>query len=472
MRPTQILVGLLIFTTIASADLKIKTRTTVMGRSNESSVYIKGPRQRTEMSYGGHGGSVSIMQCDQKRMVTVSGNHCMVMPFGSSGETSCPAVPSAGAMARAAIGLGSAPPPPPKKGGVLTITRNSTDTGERQEMFGYKARHIKSSMSVESSPDACSQSHMKMEVDGWYADLTPGFSCGGDESYRAMACNAGGRESAGCTDRVVMKGGGGGNLGFPMKQSTTIISEQGTFTTSTEVLELSVASLDANLFDMPAGCEVMDMGKALDAMTPTASTSQPPAPAATPAAQPAVAPAPAPAPTIAPKTAGVIRIGVVKLKDLSSQGLPTDNLNVNLLSEFARHQFEPVLLDTESPHASVEQEARAKQCDYLVYTTSNQVVEPGSGGLSALAVPKGMKLDPAKAQALSSVTLYKLGKPQPELKDLLFAAEGDRFGVDAVMETFVKESDKVAQQIAEDAHPNAVKPKTVPKAAAGKAKRK
>ena len=62
---------LLCLSTFASADLKIKTRTTVMGHSTESTVYIKGSRERTEMSFGGRGGSVSILQCDQKRMVSV-----------------------------------------------------------------------------------------------------------------------------------------------------------------------------------------------------------------------------------------------------------------------------------------------------------------------------------------------------------------------------------------------------------------
>jgi hypothetical protein len=58
---------------------------------------------------------------------------------------------------------------------VLTITRTLNDTGERQDMSGYKARHVRTSMAMESSPDACNQSHMKMEVDGWYADLSEDF---------------------------------------------------------------------------------------------------------------------------------------------------------------------------------------------------------------------------------------------------------------------------------------------------------
>ena len=187
----------------ASADVKIKTRTTVMGHSSESTVYIKGPRQRSDMNFGGHGGAATIIQCDQKRMITISGDRCMVMPMGGA-ETSCPTVPSPGAMGR---NLDESEPTPARKGGVVTITRTSTDTGERQEMLGYKARHIKTSMTMESSPDACNQSHMKMETDGWYADLSAGFSCG-DESYRSLACGGMGRRGQRCNDRIVVKGGG------------------------------------------------------------------------------------------------------------------------------------------------------------------------------------------------------------------------------------------------------------------------
>ena len=435
--------------TVASADIKIKTRTTVMGHSTESTVYIKGPRQRNEMSYGGRGGAVSIIQCDQKRMITIAGDQCMVMSMGG-GESSCPATPSMGAMMR---GMGKGEPETPRKGGVVTITRTSTDTGERQDMFGYKARHIKSSMTMESSPDACNQSNMKMEMDGWYADLSAGFSCG-DESYKSMACGGPGAKR-GCTDRVVMKGGGGGALGYPLKQTMTMTSGQGNFTTTTEVVELTNTSLDAPLFDMPPGCKVMDMSAMMGGAASSGHADTAPEPAAPPASPaPAATPAAAPAaPPVAAKSAGVVRIGVVKVKDMSGQSLPTDDLRINLISEIVRHQHEAIPLDAEGPHADVETEARAKQCDYILYTVPTQVKEPNSGGVPPASLPKGIVLDPAKFEALTDVTLYKVGKPTPELKSVVLAADAAQFAVDAVTATFVMESDRVDQQINEDAHP-------------------
>lgn len=432
---------LLCISTFASADLKIKTRTTVMGHSTESTVYIKGARERTEMSFGGRGGAVTILQCDQKRMVSVAGGRCTVMPFGGN-ETSCPAMPDMRGTDEAG---GS------HKGGVVTITRTSTDTGERQEMFGYKARHIRSTMMMESTPDACNQSNMKMEMDGWYADLA-NFSCG-DESYRSLACGGMGGKR-GCMDRIVMKGSGGA-LGYPLKQTMTMTTPQGTFTTTTEVIELTNTTLDAPLFDAPTGCNVSN---------PADVSSSAPAPSSSPAAEPSaktLAPeaAAAPAPTAPPKAAGTIRVGLVGIKDSTGQSLPTDSLQLDLVSEFGRHQLDVVPLTASGPLQDVESEARAKQCDYFVYTVPTLLKDPGTGGLPSSSVPKGVTLDPAKYQALTLITMYKVGKPAPELKDVPLAADAQQFAVDAVTATFTLESDRVAQQIADDAHPKAA-PKT------------
>jgi hypothetical protein len=267
-----------------------------------------------------------------------------------------------------------------------------------------------------------------------------------------LAC---GGARKGCNDRIVVKGGSGGALGYPLKQTTTITSDQGTFTTTTEVVELTSTSLEAPLFDMPPGCKVMDMSAMMGgspANSASTSTAEPAAAAPpkepTPAAQPAAS-----APAAAPKAAGVVRIGVVKITDMSGQSLPTDSLRLNLMSEIARHQFEAVPLDAETPQQAVEAEARSKDCDYFVFTVPAEVKEPGSGGLSAASVPKGVVLDPAKFQALTEITLYKVGKPAPEMKDTPVAADGGQFAVDAVTNTFVQGSDKIAQQIAEDAHP-------------------
>jgi hypothetical protein len=249
-----------------------------------------------------------------------------------------------------------------------------------------------------------------------------------------------------------------------MKQTMTITSKDGSHTITTEVLELTDTSLDAPLFDMPPGCRVMDMsammGGASAASAPAAHSES--APAATPAVSAKAEPAPAA--SVAPKAAGVVRVGVVKISDKSGESLPTNNLRLNLMSEFGRQQLEAVPLEAEAPPADVEAEAKAKQCDYIVYTVPTQVKEAGSGGIAPASLPKNVKLDAAKVQALTLVTLYKVGKPAPELKDVPVAAEANTLAVDAVTETFVQEADLVAKQIAEDAHPKAPTKTTKPAA--------
>src|ERR1700739_1558675 len=64
MRRAFLLAFLILFSVLASADSKITTRNTTMGHSSESTVYIKGARERTEGATMGPGASlVTIMQC-------------------------------------------------------------------------------------------------------------------------------------------------------------------------------------------------------------------------------------------------------------------------------------------------------------------------------------------------------------------------------------------------------------------------
>src|ERR1035441_170013 len=92
---------------------------------------------------------------------------------------------------------------------------------------------------------------------------------------------------------------------------------------------------------------------AAPAPKPSAATATKPA-----AARAAPPPSGPPAAAVAPKGAGVVRVGVVKIKDVSGQGLPTDNLRLNLMDEIAHRQMEAVPLgrqrgtrDAPSAHA-------------------------------------------------------------------------------------------------------------------------
>ena len=156
----------------AATDFKVTYRTSVgstggAAQNSESTTMIKGPRERSEQHMGPGYDLVTITQCDLKRILQISDSakKYTITPM-ESGNSSSPAttnpMPSAG---------------PTRQGGVVTYNTSTIDTGERKEMFGFTARHVKTSTVIQSSPEACSQVNQKMEVDGWYIDLNVGFEC-------------------------------------------------------------------------------------------------------------------------------------------------------------------------------------------------------------------------------------------------------------------------------------------------------
>ncbi len=240
LQPFFLLAALLVLSLCASADSKITTRNTVMGYSTEGTAYVKGARERNEMQLpGGMGKNVTILQCDQKRIINYNpqANTCMVTPLGQENAKSEAAAPEG-------------------KGGTVTFTTSTTDTGDTQKMFGYTAHRLKTTISAQASPDACAPGNVNMEVDGWYADVSPQLSC----RTGALAATASARhgERRGCHDKIEMKHTGAALKGFPLKQTTAIDMGGHSMQSSSEVVDISTATLDPSLFDMPAGCKVVN----------------------------------------------------------------------------------------------------------------------------------------------------------------------------------------------------------------------
>ena len=231
-------------TTAAQADLKIRYRTTTSGQSYESATMIKGKRERSEMRMGYGSEIINITQCDLKRTIQLSeaSRKYVVTPMQTvTASTDAPASTPVPATTE-----------PSRRGGVVNYVTTINDTGERKEMFGFTARHIKSSITIESSPDACNPTKQRMETDGWYIDLTFGLDC--DLGAAQMAARQP-VPQGGCRDRVAMKQVGSGRKGYPLIETTTMFGPDGSamFTSTKEVIDLSRDPLDAALFDVPAG---------------------------------------------------------------------------------------------------------------------------------------------------------------------------------------------------------------------------
>jgi hypothetical protein len=238
-RTTLAIVLLLTITAAASADTKVKSRQTSGGQTYENTSYIKGKRQRSEMN---NGQMVVIQQCDLRRNIQImpQAQVYVIQPYDDSSNTS--STPAGRANSQLAATT---------KGGLITSTVTTKDTGERKQMFGYTARHIITTMETVSSPEACTQTKSKIQIDGWYIDAAFALECDSGVTYKPYTPPS----SDGCQDRYVTKQIGAAKKGYPVWEKMTMFDPSGveSFSTISEVVEFSHATLDASLFDVPAG---------------------------------------------------------------------------------------------------------------------------------------------------------------------------------------------------------------------------
>ncbi|MEK6300954.1 MAG: hypothetical protein AABO41_09555 [Acidobacteriota bacterium] len=359
----------------ASADIKMKTKNTSPGNTSEGTIYIKGVRQRSSQSYGAGFEMVTITQCDLKRTVQINdkARTYMVTPMVSATSPST------------TTGEKQAPsanqPTTTRRGGVVTYHSTITDTGERKKMFGFNARHIKSSMMVESSPDACYPSRMRIETDGWYIDFEFNFECDSDKPLVAGAPGGGGRPD--CRDEIRFKRSGAGKMGYPILVTTTVYLDGGqTSVSTTEVVELTTTPSDAALFEVPTGYTEAKDYQELMGMPSVESITQS-------GRRPTVPQANDEASVAAVKQPGKIRVGVVTIANKTDRSPSLYNLRSRLISNIIDADVDAVPLDSRTP-AEIEAEAKQKSCDYILYTDIALLKTSGKvGGLLGRATGVG-----------------------------------------------------------------------------------
>jgi hypothetical protein len=232
-------------------------------------------------------------------------------------------------------------------------------------MFGFTARHIKTSIEMKASPEACAKDQ-KMETDGWYIDFNYTYECPGQtQKYQPMPV----QPQPGCKDEIRSRTIGTAKLGFPVLVTTTIYQPNGGPVTMTqEVLELSREPLSAALFDVPEGYTLAkDMqelyGISATATSPSAST-RPPESNTTPSA------------STTDKKPGVIRIGLVLPTVQVTAGDAAQTAEA-VRNSFASHLNAPGV-EVVTLNAASASEARQKQCDYML--SVSMTVKKGGGG--------------------------------------------------------------------------------------------
>ena len=353
----------------ATNDVKIRQRmSTGGGNGVETLLYVKGPRMRTES--GGDLGFTTILQCDLKRTLTIN-EKTKTYLVSSTENANAATAPGDGGPTVAATTTQTQP----QRGGVVNVTHTINDTGERKEMFGFTARHIKTSIVKTASPDACDKDQ-KIETDGWYIDFQYAFECPGEtKKYQPAPVHT----QPGCKDEVRTRTVGAAKLGFPVLVTTTMYRPDGRTTTMTqEVLELTREPLNASLFDVPQGYALAkDMQQLYGIGTTTASSVGPSNSSVT--ANPSVSTVNAVAPG-SEKKPGVIRIGLL---------LPAVQLNSGNAAQAAealRNGFagylkgpniEVITLAARLPSLALD-EARQSHCDYIL--SASMTIKKGGGG--------------------------------------------------------------------------------------------
>ncbi len=377
-----ILLACLFLTQTTFADVKVKTRQTMQGRTNESTTYIKGKRQRSENGYG----YVTIEQCDLRRSVQLmpEAKAYKIDPFEQTNVSTTKA------------GVSQTQTIASIKGGLVTTTITTKDTGERKKMFGYTARHLISIMVTESSPDACSPVKSKAETDGWYIDAEFGLNCRYPNGYTYTSPV----KEGGCQDKHEVKQIGTTKHGYSVWQKMTMFDESGkeTYSFVNEVTELSSATLDAKLFEVPAEYrEVKDFNGASVAMSSSSSQSGSSGVATSTrtnenspdndsglssSVKNMATKAPTQLSQVGAKKEGVIRIGLANVKtDAVGEGMNASEIAgaiQHTLSEYLKSpKIELVPIEAKLPSA-IEAEAKEKTCDFLIF--ANVSHKKGGGG--------------------------------------------------------------------------------------------
>ena len=390
-----------------TGDFKITIKTTMAGMPTQTTTMIKGLRERSEtnMSMGGMNMSqTSITQCDLRRTIQINdrAHKYMISPMDSEESSAS----TSGADAAAMSGTS-------RRGGLVTMSVNTTDTGERKEMFGFTARHLKRTMVSQSSPDACGQQQMKIETDGWYINLEYGLSCPTQRPPQRP-----GMAATGCRDRYQYKHNGPSNLGYPLIESTTMYGSDGsaTFTMTKEVIELSRQTLDAALFDVPAGYALansqQEMSGAPSMAEIMAMAGQQPGQTNSESGQSSMAGMPSTSKT------GKARVGVVEVNNKTKSSVSTDSLREQLVAALNGEGVDAISLNASSA-SEAEIEAKAKGCAYILYTdiSSLKAASTGKkiGGLLGRATGVGSS-DTGKSEARLDFRLIPVGSSSPTVQ--------------------------------------------------------
>jgi hypothetical protein len=315
--------------------------------------------------------------------------------------------------------------PAAQKGGVIAETITLTDTGERKQMFGLEARHIKTVAARKPGAGSCDPKATLVETDGWYADLPLQTSC---PLIPAAAPPPPVAQS--CTDRVETQQTGTAALGFALSTAITTTVDDGkekeVTTMAVTVTDLQMTSLPAALFDVPQGytevknyqellpSSASDGGGLADALFGSLANGTS---------------------SVAPKLPGVIRIGVADPDNKSGRTLPTSRLRGGLIASLSKVPFEALPLTGAMP-SDLDRDAAAKSCDYVLVADIAELKTSKPGKVGGML--RRASGDPGASSEVHDARvdyrLFAVGdETSPKISSSAKASSGGGFGVGSAL---------------------------------------
>jgi hypothetical protein len=360
------------------SDVRFTSKYTTGDKVTESVTYIRGSRERYEL-----GDMILLRQHDLKRSVQISkaANTYLISP-----DTDTTAAPT-----------GS---------GVVVVESSIADVGERKTVFGQQARRVMTVLDRQPQAGACDQVKQRIETDAWYIDAP--------KAVAAQPPVAPQLSPAACRDEVKVNQTGDASLiGFPVSYSTTMPGPDGKpQVMQMEVTEFEVTSLDAALFDIPAGMTEAKDGRVLAKAVSDANE-----------ARLATAPAASTAPA---KKPGVPRVAVPELENKTTQQVDTRALRTQLINELTEQKMEAVPLAS-APQPELNEHAKELGCDYLLMAQITELKASKPGRIGRLVKKTaGESTDKDVTEAKLSVQLIPVGASKPKMQS---TTEGNDGGI-------------------------------------------
>lgn len=213
----------------------------------QRSIWVKDARERSETRMQMEGMDFSafmpqigeIRQCDLQQTIRFNdkSKRYYIEPFPPAENVPLPAAQPSRTTVKV------------REGGILALTYTIVDTGERRQMFGFTARHLKTTQTIESGRDACDgEQRTVITEDGWFIYLIP------ENAKCDIDLPPEGRPQSECRNKLVRKG----TLRYPGtmiegKRTIADLIKKTEFVSEVRTLELSRATLPISLFEAPAG---------------------------------------------------------------------------------------------------------------------------------------------------------------------------------------------------------------------------